>query len=58
MGLFHCKKKEQNGSVSFVEFIGETDRELRANQNKELDVASLYEKLGTDVTDYGRTSVA
>ena len=44
MGLFHCKKKEQNGSGSFVEFIGATDRELRANQNKELDVASLYEK--------------
>lgn len=46
-----------NGSVEFVEFVGATDRELRAIQSKELDVAGLYETLGSDVTDYGRTSV-
>jgi len=46
-----------NGSVQFVEFIGVTDRELRAIQKQEIDVAGLYKKLGSDVTDYDRTSV-
>lgn len=46
-----------NGKVSFVEFIGATDRELKAIKNKEIRVKELYEKLGTDVTDYNRQSV-
>ena len=46
-----------NGKVDFVEFIGVTDSELKAIQNKEISVKELYEKLGTDVTDYNRQSV-
>lgn len=46
-----------NGKVEFVEFIGVTDRELLAIRNKELTVKDLYEKLGSDVTNYNRNSV-
>ncbi|WP_173386349.1 suppressor of fused domain protein [Ruminococcus flavefaciens] len=46
-----------NGKVDFVEFIGCTDAELFALRNKELTVAELYGKLGSDVTDYTRSSV-
>ena len=46
-----------NGKVDFVEFIGVTDAELVKIQNKEMTVKDLYEKLGTDMTDYGRKSV-
>ncbi len=46
-----------NGTVDFVEFIGTTNAELVAVRNGELDVSSLYEKLGSDVTDYHRESV-
>ena len=46
-----------NGKVFFVEFIGVTDNELKAIRNKEISVKELYEKLGTDVTDYNRQSV-
>lgn len=46
-----------NGRVDFVEFIGVTDSELKAIQNKELTVKDLYEKLGSDVTDYSRDSI-
>ena len=46
-----------NGQVRFVAFIGATDRELRAVRNGELWVSDLYEKLGSDVTDYNRSSV-
>lgn len=47
----------QNGKVDFVEFIGATDVELLAVRNKETDVKTLYEKIGSDVTDYSRNSV-
>ena len=47
----------QNGKVDFVEFIGATDVELLAVRNKETDVKTLYEKIGSDVTDYIRKSV-
>lgn len=47
----------ENGRMQFVEFIGVTDRELRALLNKELNVKSLFQKLGSDVTDYNRKSV-
>ena len=46
-----------NGKVVFVEFIGATDAELLALKNKKITVKELYEKLGTDVTDYKRSSL-
>jgi len=46
-----------NGKVDFVEFIGVTDKELVALRNKEITVKGLYEKIGSDVTDYNRKSV-
>lgn len=46
-----------NGKVTFVEFIGATDSELIALKNKELDVKSLYEKIGSEITNYSRKSV-
>lgn len=46
-----------NGRVDFVEFIGATDAELIKLKNKELTVKALYEKLGSDITDYGRKSL-
>ena len=46
--------KTPNGKVRFVEFIGVTDNELRAIQNKEYSVIELLEKLNTDVTSYTR----
>ncbi len=46
-----------NGKVRFVEFIGVTDSELKAIQNKQINVKELYEKIGSDVTNYNRNSV-
>lgn len=46
-----------NGKVIFVEFVGITDKELDAILNKEIRVKELYEKLGTDITDYNRESI-
>ena len=46
-----------NGKVMFVEFIGVTDKELKAIMNKEISVKELYEKLGTDITNYNRNDV-
>lgn len=46
-----------NGKVRFVEFIGVTDNELRAIQNKEYSVIELLEKLNADVTSYTRSSI-
>lgn len=46
-----------NGKVNFVEFIGVTDAELKAILNKEIEVKDLYEKLGSDITNYNRNSV-
>lgn len=46
-----------NGKVDFVEFIGVANNELLAIQNKEIDVKSLYNKLGSDITDYNRKSI-
>ena len=47
----------KNGRVDFVEFVGATNNELLALKNKELDVKTLYSKIGSDVTDYKRESV-
>lgn len=46
-----------HGKVLFVEFIGVTDSELRKIISKEITVAELYAKLGTDITDYNRNSL-
>lgn len=46
-----------NGHVCFVAFVGVTDRELIAIRNKEISVQELYEKLGSDITNYHRASV-
>ncbi|MBQ4522015.1 MAG: suppressor of fused domain protein [Lachnospiraceae bacterium] len=46
-----------NGKVTFVEFIGATDAELTKIKNKEMTVRQLYDKLGSDLTDYKRDSV-
>lgn len=46
-----------NGKVDFVEFIGATNDELLALKNKNLDVKTLYKKIGSDVTNYNRKSV-
>lgn len=46
-----------NGKVDFVEFIGITNPEITALINKEIDVRNLYEKLGSDITNYNRKSV-
>ncbi|MDE6846940.1 MAG: suppressor of fused domain protein, partial [Lachnospiraceae bacterium] len=46
-----------NGKVKFVEFIGVTNDELVAVKNGELNVETLYNKLGSNVTDYHRKSV-
>lgn len=46
-----------NGKVCFVEFVGATDSELKAIRNKEINVAELFEKLGSDITNYNRKSV-
>ena len=46
-----------NGHVDFVELVGATDSELQAIMHKETTVKELYEKLGTDITDYGRESI-
>ncbi|MCM1325306.1 MAG: suppressor of fused domain protein [Bacteroidales bacterium] len=48
--------KTPYGKVDFVEFIGATDAELKAVMNKELRVKELYEKIGSDVTNYNRQS--
>lgn len=46
-----------NGKVCFVEFVGVTDNELKAIQNKQIRVKELYEKIGCDITNYNRGSV-
>lgn len=46
-----------NGKVRFIEFVGATDSELKAIQNKRIRVKELYEKIGSDVTNYNRDSV-
>lgn len=52
-----CEIETQNGKVSFVEFVGATDSELKAVQSKEIRVRELYAKIGSDITSYSRASV-
>ena len=44
------------GKVKFIEFIGVTDIELLSLRNQEVSVKELYNKLGSDITDYNRKS--
>lgn len=46
-----------NGKIRFVEFVGVTDNELKAIQNKQISVKELYKKIGSDITNYNRDSV-
>lgn len=46
-----------NGKVQFVELIGVTDEELRAIIDKKLRVNELFERLGSEYTDYKRESL-
>jgi len=45
-----------NGKVEFLEFIGMIDAELKTLSTHE-SVIELYEKLGSDLTDYNRKSI-
>ncbi|MCR4950736.1 MAG: suppressor of fused domain protein [Solobacterium sp.] len=45
-----------NGKVAFVELIGMTDAELKTLSNVG-SVMEIYEKLGSDITDYHRQSL-
>ena len=45
------------GRVDFVCFVGVTNSEITAKLNKEITVQELYEKIGSDITDYNRESV-
>lgn len=45
-----------NGKVEFLEFIGMTDAELKTLKTHD-SVKEIYEKLGSDVTDYHRESL-
>lgn len=46
-----------NGKLQFVELTGVTDKELKEIIDKKINVEGLYEKLGSDYTDYKRKSV-
>lgn len=46
-----------NGIVEFIEFIGATNEELLAVKEKEMDVRTLYDEIGSDITSYHRKSV-
>lgn len=45
-----------NGRVEFLELIGMTDAELKTLSTAQ-SVMEIYEKLGSDITDYGRESL-
>lgn len=40
-----------NGKVDFIEFIGVTYKGINALRNKKIDVKSLYDKIGLDITN-------
>ena len=45
-----------HGPISFCEIVAISKSELQALINKEMDVETLYKKIGTDLTDYNRKS--
>ena len=49
--------KTCNGKIQFVELIGATDAELKALIDKKLKVNELFERLGSEYTDYNRESL-
>lgn len=46
-----------NGKVDFVEFIGVTNEEILEVKEKKMDVETLYNKIGSDITNYNRSSI-
>nr|WP_238475798.1 suppressor of fused domain protein [Clostridium manihotivorum] len=46
-----------NGKLQFVELIGVTDAELKAIIDKKLNVMELFDRLGSECTDYKRESL-
>ena len=47
----------QNDKVDFVEIICVTDEELKSITTNQITVKELFEKIGTDITDYDRDSI-
>lgn len=45
------------GMIHFVELIGITDAEIKSLKTKQITERELYEKIGSDITDYNRKSV-
>ncbi len=45
-----------HGTISFFEIVAISKAELQALINKDMDVETLYRKMGTDLTDYNRKS--
>ncbi|MEG0526213.1 MAG: suppressor of fused domain protein [Longicatena sp.] len=45
------------GRVDFIQFIGVTNEEITAVKNKEITVKELFERLGSDITNYHRKSI-
>lgn len=43
-----------NGKVDFIEFVGVTYDEILAIRNGETTVKEVYDKIGSDITDYHR----
>lgn len=46
-----------HGKVQFVQLVGATDAELKMLVDQKMSVPELAAKIGTDLTDYNRTSV-
>ena len=47
----------QNDKIDFIEIIGVTDEELKSITTNQITVKELFEKIGTDITDYDRDSI-
>lgn len=47
----------KNENIKFVEFVGATHNELSNVVSGKISVLDLYEKIGSDVTDYKRNSI-
>jgi hypothetical protein len=46
-----------NGKLQFVDLIGVTDAELKAIIDKKLNAVELFDRLGSECTDYKRESL-
>ena len=47
----------QNGEIDFIEFVGVTDMELKSIESNQITGKELFEKIGTDITDFDRNNV-